>query len=156
LAALFVLRDTIRLSGGQVRATQQYTEENMLTDMKLIGFLVTIDYDRAREFYEQKLGFEFVSVDQYALVMRTAKNMIRITKIKNFTPARNTVLGWEVENIEDEVRMLTQRGIEFENYPFIQDHELRIWTAPGGDKIAWFKDPDGNVLSLSTHQQLAP
>jgi len=128
----------------------------MLTDMKLIGFLVTIDYDRAREFYEQKLGFEFVSVDQYALVMRTAKNMIRITKIKNFTPARNTVLGWEVENIEDEVRMLTQRGIEFENYPFIQDHELRIWTAPGGDKIAWFKDPDGNVLSLSTHQQLAP
>lgn len=124
----------------------------MLTDMKLIGFVVTTDYDRAREFYEGKLGFEFVSLDQYALVMRTARNMIRITKIKDFSPARNTVLGWEVENIEDEVTMLTKRGVEFENYPFIQDHELRIWTAPGGDQIAWFKDPDGNVLSVSTHK----
>ena len=124
----------------------------MLNDKNLIGFLVTADYDRAREFYEDKLGFEFISLDQYALVMRTAKNMIRITKIKDFTPARNTVLGWEVENIEDEVTELTKRGVEFENYPFIQDHERRIWTAPGGDKIAWFKDPDGNVLSLSTHK----
>jgi catechol 2,3-dioxygenase-like lactoylglutathione lyase family enzyme len=128
------------------------TGGNMLTQCKLIGFVVTTDYDRAREFYEHKLGFEFVSLDQYALVMRTAKNMIRITRIKDFTPARNTVLGWEVENIKEEVMMLTERGVEFENYPFIQDHELRIWTAPGGDKIAWFKDPDGNVLSLSTHQ----
>jgi catechol 2,3-dioxygenase-like lactoylglutathione lyase family enzyme len=126
--------------------------ETMLTQSTLIGFLVTTDYDRAREFYEHKLGFEFVSLDQYALVMRTAKNMIRITKIKDFTPARNTALGWEVENIEEMVMWLTNRGVEFENYPFIQDHELRIWTAPGGDKIAWFKDPDGNVLSLSTHQ----
>jgi catechol 2,3-dioxygenase-like lactoylglutathione lyase family enzyme len=123
----------------------------MLTDSRLIGFVGTTDYDRAREFYEQKLGFEFVSADQYALVMRTAKNMIRIVKIRDFKPAQNTVLGWEVEDIEDEVTTLTKRGVEFENYPFIQDHELRIWTAPGGDKVAWFKDPDGNVLSLSTH-----
>jgi len=50
------------------------------------------------------------------------------------------------------VPWLTKRGVEVENYPFIQDYELRIWTAPGGDKIAWFKDPDGNVLSISTHQ----
>ena len=50
------------------------------------------------------------------------------------------------------VPWLTKRGVEFENYPFIEDYELRIWTAPGGDKIAWFKDPDGNVLSISTHQ----
>jgi len=123
----------------------------MLSDAKLIGFVVTTDYDRAREFYEQRLGFEFVSVDPYALVMRTAVNMLRIVRIKDFTPARNTVLGWEVENIEEMVAWLKKRGVEFEDYPFIQDHELRIWTAPGGDKVAWFKDPDGNVLSVSTH-----
>ena len=57
-----------------------------------------------------------------------------------------------VEKIEEMVPWLTKRGAEFENYPFIQDYERRIWTAPGGDKIAWFKDPDGNVLSISTHQ----
>jgi catechol 2,3-dioxygenase-like lactoylglutathione lyase family enzyme len=123
----------------------------MLTKTNLIGFLVTTDYDRARDFFEHKLGFEFVSQDQYALVMRTAKNMIRIVRIKDFTPARNTVLGWEVDNIEELVALLANRGVEFEDYPFIQDHERRIWSAPGGDKVAWFKDPDGNVLSVSTH-----
>ena len=127
----------------------------MLKEARLIGFVVTTDYERAREFYEQKLGFEFVSLDQFALVMRTANNMIRITKIKDFKPARNTVLGWEVENVEEMAAWLTSRGVEFEDYPFIQDHSLRIWSAPGGDKIGWFKDPDGNVLSISTHNSAA-
>ena len=124
----------------------------MLSQAKLIGFVVTTDYDRARAFYEHKLGFEFVSLDQYALVMRTAENMIRIVKVQAFTPARYTVLGWEVENIEEIIAWLRKRDVEFENYPFIQDHELRIWMAPNGDKVAWFKDPDGNVLSVSAHK----
>src|SRR6266571_4852574 len=117
----------------------------MLDSGKLVGFVVTEDYDRARAFYESKLRFQFVSLDQYALVMNTGRNMIRIVKVKGFTPAKYTVLGWEVENIEEIATWLRERGVVFEDYHFIQDRERLIWTAPGGAKIAWFKDPDGNV-----------
>ena len=124
----------------------------MLQTDKMVGFLITTDYDKARAFYEGKLGFEFVSLDQFALVMKAGGHMIRIGKIANFTPAQNTVLGWEVDNIEAAVSWLKQRGVAVEQYPFIQDRELGIWTAPSGDKVAWFKDPDGNVLSVSQHK----
>jgi catechol 2,3-dioxygenase-like lactoylglutathione lyase family enzyme len=124
----------------------------MLDSENMVGFVATTDYDGARAFYESKLGFQFVSLDQWALVMNTGKNMIRIVKIKGFTSAQYTVLGWEVENIEAIVAWLRERGVALEQYPFIQDRELLIWTAPTGDKIAWFKDPDGNVLSVSQHK----
>jgi catechol 2,3-dioxygenase-like lactoylglutathione lyase family enzyme len=123
----------------------------MLSSYSLIGFLLTKDYDKARAFFEAKLGFQFVSVDQYALAMRAGAHMIRISKVSDFTPARNTVLGWEVQDIETVVSWLKQRGVTFEKYPFIQDPEIGIWTAPSGDQVAWFKDPDGNVLSVSEH-----
>jgi catechol 2,3-dioxygenase-like lactoylglutathione lyase family enzyme len=127
--------------------------QRMLSDSKLIGFVPTRDSTRAREFYEGKLGFQFVSDDPFALVMRAGKNLIRIAKVKvkDFTPAQYTVLGWEVENIEVIVKWLQERGVVFEKYPFVPDQTLGIWTAPNGDKVAWFKDPDGNVLSVSQH-----
>ena len=77
--------------------------------------------------------------------------MIRIAKAPDFTPAQYTVMGWEVRDIESVVRWLAGRGVAFEKYPFVQDRELGIWIAPTGDKVAWFKDPDGNVLSVSQH-----
>ena len=123
----------------------------MLISAKMIGFVPTMDSTRAREFYEKKLGFQFVSDDQFALVMRVGDNMVRIAKAGKFTPAQYTVLGWEVTTIEDEVRALAARGVVFEKYPFVQDQQTGIWTTPNGDKVAWFKDPDGNVLSLSEH-----
>jgi len=124
----------------------------MLSSSKLIGFVPTKDSRKARAFYEGKLGFQFVSDDQFALVMRAGETNIRIAKAQDFSPAPYTVMGWEVLDIEAIVRWLTQRGVAFEKYPFVQDHELGIWTAPGGDKVAWFKDADGNVLSVSQHQ----
>jgi catechol 2,3-dioxygenase-like lactoylglutathione lyase family enzyme len=123
----------------------------MLASATLMGFLFTKDYDQARAFYEGKLGFQFLSQDQFALAMRAGANMIRIAKIPDFAPARATVLGWEVADIEAMVSWLKGRGVTFESYPFIQDQKTGIWTAPGGDRIAWFKDPDGNVLSVSQH-----
>ena len=123
----------------------------MLTSNKVIGFLVTRDYDKARSFYEKKLGLEFLNLDQFALVMRSGPTMIRIVKIKDFTPAQNTVLGWEVDDIEKIVAWLGKQGVRLEDYPFIQDRKTLIWAAPGGSKVAWFKDPDGNVLSVSQH-----
>ena len=124
----------------------------MLAASKLIGFVPTRDSKRSREFYEGKLGFQFVSNDQFALVMQAGESMIRIAKADNFTPAQYTVMGWEVTEIEAMVKWLNGRGVVFEKYPFVQDRELGIWTTPNGDKVAWFKDPDGNVLSLSQHQ----
>jgi len=126
-------------------------EGGMLEHAKMVGFLITRDYSKAREFYEGKLGFEFVSLDQFALVMRVGGHDIRISKVASFTPLQSTVLGWEVDNIETAVDGLRARGVEFEKYPFVPDKERGIWVAPGGSKIAWFKDPDGNVLSLSQH-----
>jgi catechol 2,3-dioxygenase-like lactoylglutathione lyase family enzyme len=125
----------------------------MIQAGKLVGFLVTPDYDRARAFYEGKLGLKFVSLDQFALVMRTGEHQIRITRIEKFTPAQNTVLGWEVQDVIAVATWLKERGVELEKYPFVQDSALGIWTAPSGDKVAWFKDPDGNVLSISQHRQ---
>jgi len=124
----------------------------MLTANKVIGFVPTQDSAKAREFYEGKLGFQFVSDDPFALVMRSGETMIRVSKAKDFTPAPYTILGWEVKDIEAVVRWLTSRGVVFEKYPFVQDQDLGIWTAPSGDRVAWFKDPDGNVLSVSQHQ----
>jgi len=123
----------------------------MLSSGKLVGLVATTDYEKARAFYEGKLGLEFVGLDQFALVMRTGEHKIRIAKVPNFTPLQGTVLGWEVDDVEAVVLWLRGRGVATEKYPFVADQELGIWTAPSGDKVAWFKDPDGNVLSLSHH-----
>ncbi|HET8925488.1 MAG TPA: VOC family protein [Candidatus Acidoferrum sp.] len=123
----------------------------MLASGKLVGFVPTKDYEQARAFYEGKLGFEFVGLDQYALVMRVGGHMIRIVKMPNFTPLQGTILGWEVEDIKAVVAWLMKSGVTPEKYPFVQNRQLGIWTTPNGDKVAWFKDPDGNVLSVSQH-----
>ena len=124
----------------------------MLTAGKMVGFVLTKDYEQARAFYEGKLGFDFVSLDQFALVMRAGENMIRIVKMPDFVPLRSTVLGWEVGDVEAVVGWLVGRGVPVEKYPWVQDKERGIWTTPDGNKVAWFKDPDGNVLSVSQHR----
>ncbi len=83
--------------------------------------------------------------------MKVGGHMVRISKVPDFTPLRGTVLGWEVGDVEAAVAWLKGRGVDTEKYPFVQDRERGIWTTPGGDKVAWFKDPDGNVLSVSQH-----
>src|SRR5207249_6447633 len=123
----------------------------MLASGKMVGFIPTKDYDKARAFYEGKLGFQFVSLDKFALVMSVGGHMIRIVKIPSFTPLQGTILGWQVENIESVAVWLRDRGVPPEKYHFAQDQTLGIWTTPDGSKVAWFKDPDGNILSISQH-----
>lgn len=123
----------------------------MFASGKLVGFIPTTDYEKARAFYEGKLGFEFVSLDQFALVLQAGGHKFRFTKIPNFTPLQGTMLGWEVNDIVTAATWLRDRGVTPERFPFAQDRELGIWTAPSGDKVAWFKDPDGNILSISQH-----
>ena len=95
----------------------------MLTAGKMVGFVLTKDYEQARVFYEGKLGFTFVSLDQFALVMRAGENMIRILKMPELVPLRSTVLGWEVGDVETVVGWLVGRGVAMEKYPWVQDKE---------------------------------
>ena len=85
------------------------------------------------------------------MVMQMGGNQIRAVQLPAFTPQQGTILGWQVEEIEAVATWLLERGIETEKYSFIQDQKLGIWNAPSGDRVAWFKDPDGNVLSISQH-----
>jgi catechol 2,3-dioxygenase-like lactoylglutathione lyase family enzyme len=119
---------------------------------KLMGFIPTRNGDAARAFYETKVGLRFISDDQFALVFQSGANMIRISRTGSFTPAPFTILGWQSSQIEQDVRDMSARGITFERYDYMTPQDdLGIWTTPTGDKVAWFKDPDGNTLSISQH-----
>ena len=123
----------------------------MLGTTNIIAFVPARDSEKARAFYEDVLGLRFIKDDGFALVLDANGIMVRIVKMQQFTPAQFTILGWEVSHIEDAVRGLQKRGIHFEIFGFFKQDELGIWTAPSGDKVAWFKDPDGNILSVSQH-----
>jgi catechol 2,3-dioxygenase-like lactoylglutathione lyase family enzyme len=123
----------------------------MLGTTRIIGFVPTKDKQRARAFYEGVLGLGFVKDDGFALVLNANGTMVRISEAPQYTPAQFTILGWEVTGIERVVAELRGKGVQFEKYGFIEQDDLGIWTAPTGDKVAWFKDPDGNVLSVSQH-----
>lgn len=118
---------------------------------KFVGFAITTKPEEAKTFYAEKLGFRFLRDDGFALVFDAHGTMLRVSKMRAFTPAQYTVLGWEVEDILRAVKGLSQCGVKFERYSGMPQDENAICTFPGGDRVAWFKDPDGNVLSLGQH-----
>jgi catechol 2,3-dioxygenase-like lactoylglutathione lyase family enzyme len=123
----------------------------MIAQNPIIAFIPTKDAVRARAFYEEQLGLRFVSDDSFAVVMDANGTMVRIARVGEFTPAPFTILGWQVEDIHQAVAEMTSNGLQFTRYSFLEQSEDGVWTAPGGPKVAWFSDPDGNTLSLSQH-----
>ena len=123
----------------------------MLGSTGIVAFVPIKDSEKARAFYEGVLGLRFVKDDGFALVFDANGIKVRAAKMKDFTPAQFTVLGWQVQDIENVVRALQSKGVHCEIFGFFKQDELGIWTAPTGDKVAWFKDPDGNILSVSQH-----
>lgn len=121
----------------------------MLGTSDVIAFAATKNPERAREFYESILGLRLVSDEPFALVFDANRTMLRISKVQDLTPAPFTVLGWRVSNIRRTVASLQDRGVVFERYVGLAQDDLGICTFPGGSRVAWFKDPDGNVLSLT-------
>lgn len=117
--------------------------------MKLVAFLATRDPARAKTFYGDTLGFPLVSEDSFALVFDVQGTMLRIASVPQMTPAEYTVLGWEVDDIRQTVAAFAARGVRFQRYQGMEQDELGIWSAPSGAKVAWFRDPDGNLLSFS-------
>ncbi|MGA8270128.1 MAG: VOC family protein [Candidatus Sulfotelmatobacter sp.] len=122
----------------------------MLGSINIVAFVPTTDATKARAFYEGVLGLRFVKDDGFALVLDANGIMVRVAKAQ-FTPAPFTILGWQVTDIESLVAGLQAKGVHFERFGFFEQDRLGIWIAPSGDKVAWFKDPDGNMLSVSQH-----
>jgi catechol 2,3-dioxygenase-like lactoylglutathione lyase family enzyme len=114
-----------------------------------MAFVATRDPSRARSFYGDALGLRLVSEDRFALVFDVHGTMLRVTTVHELAPAKYTVLGWEVPDIAAAARDLESAGVKLEKYGLKEQDEYGIWTAPGGAKVAWFKDPDGNTLSVT-------
>jgi catechol 2,3-dioxygenase-like lactoylglutathione lyase family enzyme len=122
----------------------------MLSGAKVVAFLATADAVRARAFYESVLGLRVVEDQPFSLVLEHAGSKIRVQKVDAVQKAPYTALGWEVADVAEAVRALAARGVVFDRYPGMDQDALGIWTSPSGARVAWFRDPDGNVLSLST------
>lgn len=128
------------------------TNNSGLSGNAIVAFAGTTSAERAKEFFGGKLGLRLQSEElPFALVYDAAGTMLRVTMVKEVTPAPYTVLGWRVDDIETKVKELQARGVVFEKYPWMPQDDLAIWTSPSGARVAWFKDPDGNTLSLSYH-----
>jgi catechol 2,3-dioxygenase-like lactoylglutathione lyase family enzyme len=129
------------------------TQQSILGTSKLVAFVATTNPTKARAFYEGVLGLRLVEDEQpFALVFDANGTMLRVTTVLEHNPAPFTVLGWGVESIEDTVDRLTAAGVEFQRYPGMNDVDPSgIWNAPSGARVAWFKDPDGNVLSVTQY-----
>jgi catechol 2,3-dioxygenase-like lactoylglutathione lyase family enzyme len=125
--------------------------DTILGQSKLIAFVHVTDPAKARAFYEGVLGLRLVEDEKpFALVFDANGTMLRVTPVSEFQPTASTMLGWAVESIEETVKRLTAAGVPFQRYPGLNDADpLGIWKAPGGARVAWFHDPDGNVLSVT-------
>jgi catechol 2,3-dioxygenase-like lactoylglutathione lyase family enzyme len=118
-----------------------------------IAFIPTLDAKAALAFYKDTLGLTFEYDDNFAMVFRAgaSKIMLRVIRVNEFAPQPFGIFGWESADVEADVKALTARGVEFLRFGYFEQDALGIWTAPNGNKVAWFKDPDGNTLSLSCH-----
>ncbi len=125
------------------------TVKTGLGSRKLIAFVATLDPARAKDFYGRVLGLRLTSEDHFALVFDANGTTLRVSVVRELAPAGYTVLGWLVPDIRQAVRELTERSVVFQRFDGLEQDELGVWSAPGGAKVAWFRDPDGNTLSVT-------
>jgi len=121
----------------------------MLADQPITAFTSTTDLTRARAFYEGALGLPVLYEDEYAVVLQGQNAAIRVTLVEHLAPQPFTILGWQATDLTAAVRELAAAGVAVERFDFFDQDDDGVWTAPSGDRVAWFKDPDGNTLSLS-------
>ena len=124
-------------------------DESVLGSCPIVAFVATRDAGRARTFYRDTLGLRLVSEDRFAVVFDANGTTLRVSIVQELAPAKYTVLGWLVPDIVASARRLQLLGVELERFGFMEQDEFGIWRAPGGARVGWFKDPDGNVLSIT-------
>jgi catechol 2,3-dioxygenase-like lactoylglutathione lyase family enzyme len=120
-----------------------------LQNADLITFTATKSPDLAKNFYREVLGLRLAAIEPTALVFDLGHALLRVSIVDDFTPAGYTILGWGVDDISVEIADLEGRGVRFERYDGLSQDERGVCTFPDGTQVAWFKDPDGNILSLT-------
>jgi catechol 2,3-dioxygenase-like lactoylglutathione lyase family enzyme len=123
----------------------------MLRDGVPVAFVASTDLSRSRAFYEGVLGLSLAASDDIALAFDLRGTSLRVARVDQFQPQPFTVLGWQVDDVQAAVRALAAHGVRFERHPPLEQDDLGIWVAPSGARIAWFQDPDGNVLSIAQY-----
>jgi catechol 2,3-dioxygenase-like lactoylglutathione lyase family enzyme len=123
----------------------------VLDTAALMAFVATANAARARDFYKQALGLRLLSEDPFALVFEANGVTLRVQKVQQMKPAPYTALGWLVSDIRSAIAELVARRVTFERFDGLTQDDLGIWKSPSGARVAWFKDPDGNLLSLTQH-----
>jgi catechol 2,3-dioxygenase-like lactoylglutathione lyase family enzyme len=121
----------------------------VLATSDVIAFAATTDLARARAFYEEVLGLQVVDENAYACVFNAHDTMLRLTSVAEVARPGYTVLGWRVADISETVTRLAAVGVVFARYDGVEQDAQGVWATPNGDRVAWFTDPDGNVLSLT-------
>jgi len=121
----------------------------VLTDATIVAFAPSTDLERSHEFYGGVLGLRCVEATPFANVYDANGTALRVTRVQQVATAPYTVLGWSVGDIYVTIAALTARGVEVSRFEGVEQDEAGVWTAPGGARIAWFHDPDGNILSLT-------
>jgi len=121
----------------------------MLADKKLKAFAPTVKPNEAKLFYKDILGLKLLAEDQFALEFDANGTILRVTIVQELKPHPFTILGWNVDDIVSVIKQLNNKNIYCERYEFLEQDNLGIWLTPNGSKVAWFKDLDGNVLSLT-------
>ena len=114
-----------------------------------MAFAATADPARAKAFYRDTLGLRLISEDGFALAFEVQGIMLRVTTVQKVAVAPYTVLGWQVDDIVATAKALQKAGVQFRRYEGMTQDELGVWQSPGGAKVAWFQDPDGNTLSIT-------
>lgn len=122
---------------------------NLFASYELVAFIATRDPARAKVFYGGTLGLPLIGEDPFALVFDANGTMLRITTVEQVAAPKYTVLGWQVPDITAAAQTLQQTGVKLERYGGMDQDEFGIWKSPNGARVAWFKDPDGNTLSLT-------
>jgi catechol 2,3-dioxygenase-like lactoylglutathione lyase family enzyme len=128
---------------------QAHRAQPMLNSASLVGFVATAQEAAAKQFYESVLGLVLLEDTPFALVLNSNGSTLRVQKVKQFSAAPYTALGWAVPDIQSAVRALAAKGVVFQRYDGMSQDELGIWQSPSGVRVAWFHDPDGNTLSLT-------
>lgn len=112
--------------------------------------ICTRDRATSTAFYRDVLGLRLAYEDDLAAVFRVGGITLRVSFVADFTPHEDTILGFSVSDVAATVKALRTKGLKFNIYPHVQQDELGILTLPARtSRVAWFSDPDGNVLSIT-------
>ncbi len=125
----------------------------MLETSEAVAFLPSRDLERSERFFQGVLNLGVVSRSSFASVFQVGGGTLRVTKVDDLRPQPFTVFGWLVADLRGVICELRDREIPMIRYGGLDQDDDSIWTTPNGDLVAWFLDPDANVLSLTQHVQ---